>query len=88
MTHLLVEGGGKVVGSFLDAGQVDAVDVFIAPILEGGDHAQTAARGNGIDRMQDALRLREIDISQVDCDVRVRGWVAQPWCVLAGFGSD
>ncbi len=35
MTNVLVEGGGRVLGSFLDEGQVDAVEVFIAPILEG-----------------------------------------------------
>ena len=48
MTNVLVEGGGQVLGSFLDEGQVDAVDVFIAPILEGGDHARTAVRGKGM----------------------------------------
>ncbi len=42
MTNVLVEGGGQTAGSFLDAGQVDAVDVFIAPSLEGGNHARTA----------------------------------------------
>ena len=58
MTNVLVEGGGHVLGSFLDAGQVDAVDVFIAPILEGGDHARTAARGRARALMSEALRLR------------------------------
>ena len=38
MTNVFVEGGGRVLGSFLDAGQVDAVEVFIAPSIEGGDH--------------------------------------------------
>ena len=47
MTNVLVEGGGRVLGSFLDAGHVDAVEVFVAPILEGGDHARTAVRGRG-----------------------------------------
>ncbi len=44
MTNVLVEGGGRVVGSFFDAGQVDAVDVFVAPILEGGDHGHSNSR--------------------------------------------
>ena len=38
VTNLLVEGGGRVLGSFLEAGQVDEVEAYIAPILEGGDH--------------------------------------------------
>ncbi len=44
MTNILVEGGGRVLGSFLDAGEVDAVEVFVAPILEGGDHPRTPVR--------------------------------------------
>ena len=28
MTNVLVEGGGRVLGSFLDDGQVDVVDVL------------------------------------------------------------
>ena len=47
MTNVLVEGGGRVLGAFLDAGQVDAVDVFLAPILEGGRTASRPARGPG-----------------------------------------
>src|SRR5262249_22335999 len=30
MTNVLVEGGGRTLGSFLDGGHVDAVEVFIA----------------------------------------------------------
>jgi len=85
MTNVLVEGGGQVLGSFLDEGQVDAVDVFIAPLLEGGDHARTAARGKGSALMRDALRLQQIDVSLVDGDIRVRGCLPQPWRIRAGF---
>ncbi|MGZ3379143.1 MAG: bifunctional diaminohydroxyphosphoribosylaminopyrimidine deaminase/5-amino-6-(5-phosphoribosylamino)uracil reductase RibD, partial [Isosphaeraceae bacterium] len=60
MTNLLVEGGGKVLGSFLEAGQVDEVEAYIAPILEGGDHPRTPARGQGLLRMGDAARLQNV----------------------------
>ena len=62
MTNLLVEGGGRVLGSFLDGGQVDEVEVFVAPILEGGDHRSTAGPGRGVDRMSEALRLGDVSI--------------------------
>ncbi len=88
MTNVLVEGGGQVLGSFLDEGQVDAVEVFIAPILEGGDHARTAVRGKGSSSMRDAVRLRDVEVSQVGGDVRVRGWLPQPWRARAGFEPD
>jgi diaminohydroxyphosphoribosylaminopyrimidine deaminase/5-amino-6-(5-phosphoribosylamino)uracil reductase len=57
MTNVLVEGGGRVLGAFLDAGLVDAVDVFIAPVLEGGPPRFTPAQGEGYFLMADALRL-------------------------------
>ena len=53
MSNVLVEGGRRVLGSFLDAGQVDAVNVFIAPSIEGGDHSWTAVRGRGIQLMRE-----------------------------------
>jgi diaminohydroxyphosphoribosylaminopyrimidine deaminase/5-amino-6-(5-phosphoribosylamino)uracil reductase len=87
MTNVLVEGGGCVLGSFLDEGQVDAVDVFIAPLVEGGDHARTPARGQGRSLMRDAIRLREPEISQVGDDLRICGWIPQAWRVKAGFGD-
>ena len=36
MTNVLVEGGGQLLGSLLDAGQIDEVHAFIAPKLIGG----------------------------------------------------
>ena len=78
MTNLLVEGGGRVLGAFLDAGQVDAVDVYIAPILAGGAGDFTPARGLGCRRMADALRLDRHDVSVIDGDVRLQGTIARP----------
>ena len=88
MTNVLVEGGGRVLGSFLDAGQVDAVAAFVAPILEGGDHPRTAARGQGRARMRQALRLLHPEVTRVGEDVVIRGRLPQPWRVRAGFAAD
>ena len=89
MTNLLVEGGGKVLGSFLDAGQIDEVEVYIAPILEGGDHSHTPARGRGLLRMADALRLQKVSYHVIDGDMRVHGLVAQPWrLMLSDLGRE
>jgi diaminohydroxyphosphoribosylaminopyrimidine deaminase/5-amino-6-(5-phosphoribosylamino)uracil reductase len=87
MTNVLVEGGGQVLGAFLDEGEVDAVEVFIAPLLEGGDHAHTPARGRGSALMSDAWRLNGVEVSQVDKDLYVRGYLDQPWRAQVGFGS-
>lgn len=78
-TNALVEGGGRVLGAFFDAGEVDAVDVFLAPAVEGGAHENLPVRGRGCARMADALRLETREVSLVDGDVRVRGTFARPW---------
>ena len=80
-TNLLVEGGGTVLGAFLDAGQVDAVDVFLAPLVEGGSHPFSPARGTGPATMAGALRLVRHEVSLIDGDVRVRGTFDRPWLV-------
>ena len=88
MTNVLVEGGGQVLGSFLDEGQVDAVDVFVAPILEGGDHARTGMRGRGLNIMRDAHRLRRVAFSEVGGDMRVCGCLPQSWRARVGLIDD
>jgi diaminohydroxyphosphoribosylaminopyrimidine deaminase/5-amino-6-(5-phosphoribosylamino)uracil reductase len=89
MTNVLVEGGGRVLGAFLDAGHVDEIDVFVAPILEGGDHARTAVRGTGSERMTEALRLARVVYSQVGVDLRVQGVLPRPWrSIAASLGRE
>ncbi|WP_315851964.1 bifunctional diaminohydroxyphosphoribosylaminopyrimidine deaminase/5-amino-6-(5-phosphoribosylamino)uracil reductase RibD [Tautonia rosea] len=82
LTNVLVEGGGRVLGAFLDAGEVDAVEVFIAPTLEGGSHHFTPFRGLGVTRMAEALRLTRHRVSLLDGDVSLSGQIARPWWQL------
>jgi diaminohydroxyphosphoribosylaminopyrimidine deaminase/5-amino-6-(5-phosphoribosylamino)uracil reductase len=89
MTNVLLEGGGLVLGSFLDAGEVDEVDAFIAPIVEGGDHTRTPARGRGVPRMTDAARLDRVRHETIDGDLMVHGVLSQPWrSLLAHLGEE
>src|SRR5262249_60354383 len=44
---VLVEGGGEVHGAFLDAGLVDRVAMFAAPLLIGGRGATPVVGGSG-----------------------------------------
>ena len=45
-------------GSFFDEGQVDAVEVYIAPLIEGGDHARTAVTRSRARCMSDVPRVQ------------------------------
>ncbi len=84
-TNLLVEGGGRVLGSFLDDAAVDAVDVFIAPLIEGGDNPKSPARGRGVDLMRLATRLERVQTEVLGDDLRIQGWIPQPWRMRAGL---
>jgi diaminohydroxyphosphoribosylaminopyrimidine deaminase/5-amino-6-(5-phosphoribosylamino)uracil reductase len=53
---MLVEGGGELHASFVQAGLVDEVAVFIAPKLLGGAAAPTPIAGPGLP-LADALHL-------------------------------
>lgn len=79
MTNVLVEGGGVVLGAFFDADQVDEVDVFVAPLIEGGDHARTPIRGRGRPLMSESVKLERVEHSTVDGDARIRGTTPRPW---------
>ena len=50
ITSLLVEGGAGLAGSFVDAGEVDELRLFVAPILLGGAGARPLAGGEGKSR--------------------------------------
>ncbi len=88
MTNVLVEGGGLVLGSFFDAGEVDEVDIFLAPIIEGGSHDFTPARGLGVDAMSEALRIESPAVSRVDDDLRIQGRISPRAAGSAPAGLD
>jgi diaminohydroxyphosphoribosylaminopyrimidine deaminase/5-amino-6-(5-phosphoribosylamino)uracil reductase len=66
MTNVLVEGGRQVLGAFFDAGQIDEVHVYIAPMLIGGEGAPAAIGGRGVQSVADALQLDQWSCRAVD----------------------
>ena len=77
VVHLLVEGGGEVLGAFFDQRLIDKVHAVVAPMLIGGD-AQTAVRGRGAERMRDALRLSGLSVEQLGDDLLISGYPTPP----------
>ncbi len=57
---LLVEGGSRVIWSFLESGLADEVDIFVGSMVIGGEKSPTAAGGSGAcdERHIVALRLK------------------------------
>ena len=70
-TNLLVEGGGRVMASFLEAGLLDELHVFIAPKLIGGAGAPSPIAGDGVARLAEALNFADVEVALLGADVHV-----------------
>ncbi len=66
---VLVEGGGETAASFLEAGLVDRVSFFIAPMIIGGRNAVPAVAGAGAARLLDAIQLTDATATWVGPDL-------------------
>jgi diaminohydroxyphosphoribosylaminopyrimidine deaminase / 5-amino-6-(5-phosphoribosylamino)uracil reductase len=77
--HLvLCEGGGALAGALLDAGLVDEVVWFVAPVLAGGAAAPGPVGGHGVETMAAATRLRKVRVRRLGGDLVVRGLLREP----------
>ena len=78
ITWLLVEGGAGLAGSFIDAGEVDELRLFVAPLLLGGDQARPLAGGTGAAAIADGTRALAVDCEPSGEDLlitaRIREW--------------
>lgn len=73
MTNILVEGGGRLLGSLFDGGLVCEAHVFIAPKVVGGSGAISPIGGIGIDQLVDSVGFSETHIEDLDGDIHFRG---------------
>ena len=64
MTNVLVEGGGKTLGSFFDAGLGDEAVVFVAPKLIGGTGAPSPLNAVGPKMMSDLQTIDSWSVSR------------------------
>ena len=71
VTSILLEGGPRLAGAFLDAGEIDEVRLFLAPILLGGRAARDPLEGEGVERISDALRALTLSCERVAEDLLI-----------------
>ncbi len=74
---VLVEGGPFLAGLFLDAGLVNKVTFFIAPVIIGGQDAPSAIAGAGAEKIADALQLERVSVAQRGRDLEIIGYPAK-----------
>ena len=73
VTSVLVEGGGGLITSFLDQKLAHAITLFIAPIIVGGTRSTCVAAGKDIDRINKALRIRDVRHRRLGDDIMLSG---------------
>lgn len=75
---VLLEGGPKLAGAFLDAGEIDEIRLFVAALVLGGHTARDPLESEGVEAISDALRTKTLLSEQVGEDVllsaRIREW--------------
>jgi diaminohydroxyphosphoribosylaminopyrimidine deaminase/5-amino-6-(5-phosphoribosylamino)uracil reductase len=71
---VLVEGGPILAGLLLDAGLVDKVTFFIAPVIIGGQDAPSAIGGEGAEKIIDAKQLENVTVERRGRDIEVTGY--------------
>jgi diaminohydroxyphosphoribosylaminopyrimidine deaminase / 5-amino-6-(5-phosphoribosylamino)uracil reductase len=78
VASVLLEGGPHLAGAFLDAGEIDEIRLFLAPMLLGGSAARDPLEGQGVERISEALRALRMDCETVGEDLlisaRLREW--------------
>jgi diaminohydroxyphosphoribosylaminopyrimidine deaminase / 5-amino-6-(5-phosphoribosylamino)uracil reductase len=78
VSAVLLEGGPHLAGAFLDAGEIDELRLFLAPLLLGGSTARDPLEGEGVETISQALRALTFECERVGEDLlisaRLREW--------------
>lgn len=78
LASILLEGGPHLAGAFFDAGEIDEVRLFLAPLLLGGRQARDPLEGEGVELIADALRAETLECEKVEEDLlisaRLKEW--------------
>jgi diaminohydroxyphosphoribosylaminopyrimidine deaminase/5-amino-6-(5-phosphoribosylamino)uracil reductase len=78
VTSVLLEGGPHLAGAFLDAGEIDEIRLFLAPLLLGGSAARDPLEGKGVERISEAMRALTFTCQSIGDDLlisaRLREW--------------
>lgn len=75
ITSILVEGGGTLIGSLFDEGLVDKVMFFLSPKVIGGKDAPTSVMGEGVARIDKAIKIRDMRLRRFGEDILLEGYV-------------
>lgn len=72
---ILLEGGATINNSALEAGIVDKVQFYIAPIIIGGEKAKGPVGGRGVKNLVEAYRVSNISCKSIGQDILLEGYI-------------
>ena len=74
VVSVLAEGGGVVLGSLFDAGLVDKIFAFVAPLIIGGEDAASPVAGQGAPSMSKTWSVERTHLQQLGPDWLITGY--------------
>jgi diaminohydroxyphosphoribosylaminopyrimidine deaminase / 5-amino-6-(5-phosphoribosylamino)uracil reductase len=74
---LLLEGGPRLAGAFLDAGEIDELRAFVAPLVAGGREARGVVEGDGVEAIAGARRALAVEIERIGDDTLIDARLAE-----------
>jgi diaminohydroxyphosphoribosylaminopyrimidine deaminase/5-amino-6-(5-phosphoribosylamino)uracil reductase len=78
IASIVLEGGPHLAGAFLDAGEIDELRLFLAPIVLGGRSARDPIEGEGREKVAEAVRASSLECEPLGDDLlisaRLREW--------------
>ncbi len=72
---VLLEGGSELNFSALSCGIVDKIMCFIAPKILGGNMAKTCVGGKGLEKLSEAILIKEMSYKSIGEDLLIEGYV-------------
>ena len=75
ISNIIVEGGGTLIGSLFDERLVDKILFFISPKIIGGKDAVSSVMGNGVKRIDQAIKLQDLKVRRFGEDLLIEAKV-------------
>lgn len=72
---ILLEGGASLNFSALQEDIVDKVQIYIAPKIIGGTRAKTPVGGSGVDILEQAFKLENLETKTIGDDILIEGYL-------------
>ena len=73
--NVLMEGGGKLLGSLIDLNLVNKVKLFISPMLIGGESSRDSIGGDGIEFISQSKKITDVEVKIIESDIMVTGTI-------------